>query len=67
LRAPAVGLTADCHALLVDQFKNHVYVMVPGRCEGVLPRYAALARTVDYRNTFGINNTTILLEKRGGT
>jgi anti-sigma regulatory factor (Ser/Thr protein kinase) len=26
----------------------------------------ALARTVDYRNTFGINNTTILLEKRGG-
>jgi anti-sigma regulatory factor (Ser/Thr protein kinase) len=27
----------------------------------------ALARTVDYRNTFGINNTTILLEKRGGT
>jgi hypothetical protein len=27
----------------------------------------ALARNVDYRNTFGINNTTILLEKRGGT
>jgi Na+-driven multidrug efflux pump len=26
----------------------------------------ALARTVDYRNTFGINNTTILLEKRNG-
>jgi anti-sigma regulatory factor (Ser/Thr protein kinase) len=25
----------------------------------------ALARNVDYRNTFGINNTTILLEKRG--
>jgi Na+-driven multidrug efflux pump/anti-sigma regulatory factor (Ser/Thr protein kinase) len=27
----------------------------------------ALARTIDYRNTFGINNTTILLEKQGRT
>jgi anti-sigma regulatory factor (Ser/Thr protein kinase) len=26
----------------------------------------ALARNIDYRNTFGINNTTILLERQGG-